>query len=273
MAADNNLSVMVERIMALNGVNFGIRRPNYTSYLSEYILQTDIPPRTKILKFTKFSGDTIESTVEHVARYIIEVGYISNNENLMVKYFPSSLTKNAFTWFTTLPQNSIHTWNQLERMFHEQFYMGCFTQVTKCELVEMVVEGLDYSIRKKLDTRYLRDMAHRQLECLKEEKARANKSKRVAYIEFINDDEGSNNEPLDFGENEIDLAELKQGSPYSCKVLASSNGKNPIEPEKNDKFPMKTYTFNVTKCDEIFDLLVKDGQMIMPSGAKMPPLE
>ncbi|XP_050916265.1 uncharacterized protein LOC127131380 [Lathyrus oleraceus] len=311
MAADNNLAAMIERIMTRNGVNFGLRRPNYTSPLSEYILQTDTPLRTKIPKFTKFSGDTTESTIEHVARYIIEAEDISNNENLKVKYFPSSLTKNSFTWFTILPQNSIHTWNQLERMFHEHFYMGqtkislkelanikqkftepiddylnrfrllkarCFTQVPEHELVEMVVGGLDYSIRKKLDTQYLRDMAQlanrvRQLERSKEEKARANKSKRVAYVEFSNDDEGFNNEPFDFEENEIDLVELKQGSPYSCKVLAPSNGKNPIEPEKNDKFPKKTYTFDVTKCDEIFKLLVKDGQVIMPLGAKMPPLE
>ena len=106
--------------------------------------------------------------------------------------FSSSLTKNAFTWFTTLPPQSVHTWAQLERLFHEQFYMGqskislkelasvkrkvsesvdqylnrfrllkarCFTQVPEHELVEMAAGGLDYSIRKKLDTQYLRDMA------------------------------------------------------------------------------------------------------------------
>ena len=118
-------------------------------------------------------------------RYLIEAGEIANNENLRIKYFPSSLTKNAFSWFTTLPANSIHNWNQLERLFHEQFYMGqtkislkelasvkrrfkepideylnrfrllkakCFTQVTEHELVEIAAGGLDYSIRKKLDT-------------------------------------------------------------------------------------------------------------------------
>jgi hypothetical protein len=36
---------------------------------------------------------------------------------------------------------------------------GCFTQVPEHELVEMAAGGLDYSIRKKLDTQYLRDMA------------------------------------------------------------------------------------------------------------------
>jgi len=35
----------------------------------------------------------------------------------------------------------------------------CFTQVPEDELVEMAVGGLVYSIRKELDTQYLRVMA------------------------------------------------------------------------------------------------------------------
>jgi len=34
----------------------------------------------------------------------------------------------------------------------------CFTKVPEQELVEMAAGGLDYSIRKKLDTQHLRDM-------------------------------------------------------------------------------------------------------------------
>lgn len=41
-----------------------------------------------------------------------------------MKYFPNFLTKSAFTWFTTLPPHSIHAWSKLERLFHEQCYMG-----------------------------------------------------------------------------------------------------------------------------------------------------
>ncbi|XP_058784285.1 uncharacterized protein LOC131659062 [Vicia villosa] len=118
MATENNLTTLIERIMANNGLNTGLRRPNYTSPVADYILQTELPRGTKVPKFPKFSGDTSESTVEHIARYLTEAG------NLRIKYFPSSLTKNAFTWFTTLPPNSIDTWAHLERMFHEQFYMG-----------------------------------------------------------------------------------------------------------------------------------------------------
>jgi len=139
----------------------------------------ELPKGWKIPKFTKFGGETNESTVEHIAHYLTEAGDLANNENLRMKYFPSLLTKNAFTWYTSFPPGSIFTWSQLENAFHEQFYMGqskisnkelasvrcktvesiddylirfrllkarCFTQVQEHELVEMAVGGLDYSI-------------------------------------------------------------------------------------------------------------------------------
>jgi hypothetical protein len=55
-------------------------------------------------------------------------------------------------------------------------------------------------------------------------------------------------------------------------LLRPSNGKNPEEP-KNDKYPPKTYTFDVSKCEEIFDLLVADGIILVPKNMKLPPLE
>lgn len=81
---------------------------------------------------------------------------------------------------------------------------------------------------------------------------------------------------VEFGhieESEVDVVELKPSPPYVCKLLTPTSGKNPSEPKENDKFPKKTYTFDVTKCDEIFDLLVADGQVLTPLGAKVPPLE
>ncbi|XP_050891056.1 uncharacterized protein LOC127096543 [Lathyrus oleraceus] len=274
---ENDLTSMIERIMAQNGLNTGLRRPNYSSPLSEYVLQTELPRGCKIPKFTKFSGDTSESTIEHIARYMTEAGDLANSENLRMKYFPSSLTKNAFTWFTTLPPNSKYAWPQLERLFHEQFYMGqtkislkelasikrkftepiddylnrfcllksrCFTIVPEHELVEMAAGGLDYSIRKKTNKNY--------------------KKERVAYVEFEDEESEITEDPYGLEEFEVDLAELKEAPPYTCKLLTPSNGRNPVETEKNDRFPKKTYTFDVTKCDKIFDLLVKDGQMIIP---------
>jgi len=146
---------------------------------------SELPRNWKVPKFTKFAGETNESTVEHIARYLMKASDKANNENLKMKYFPSSLIKNAFTWFTTLLPHSIFSWNQLGKAFHEQFYMGqskigmkelanvrrrahesiddylnrvqllkarCFTIVPGHELVEMAAGGLDYFVRKKLDT-------------------------------------------------------------------------------------------------------------------------
>jgi len=191
IGAHNNIANLVENIMPQNGLSIGLHRPNFVSPLSELVLQSELLRGYKIPKFTKFAGDTSESTVEHIARYLIEAGDLANDENLRLKYFPNSLTKNAFTWFTTLTLHLIQDWTQLERLFHKQFYMGqskislkelgsvkcnstqsiddylnsfrllkeiCFTQVTEHKLVQMAVDGLDYFIRKKLDTQHLRDM-------------------------------------------------------------------------------------------------------------------
>ena len=117
----------------------------------------------------------------------------------------------------------------------------------------------------------------RQVERLKIEKAKATKThqrEKVAYVEMDDDDPETSSNLIAVEESEIDLEKLTHGPPYSCRVLLPLDGKNPIESEKNnDRFPKKTYSFNVTKCDDIFDLLVKDGQMIVPPGEKMPPLE
>jgi len=92
----NNIANVVEALLTQNGLNMGLCRPNFVSALSEYVLMTELPRNWKVPKFTKFNGETNESTVKHIARYLIEAGDISNNENLKMKYFPSYLTKKCF---------------------------------------------------------------------------------------------------------------------------------------------------------------------------------
>jgi len=55
-------------------------------------------------------------------------------------------------------------------------------------------------------------------------------------------------------------------------LLRPSDGNNPIE-SSNERYVPKTYTFDVTKCDEIYDLLATDGQVVVPKDLKIPPLE
>lgn len=113
-----------------------------------------------------------------------------------------------------------------------------------------------------------------QVERLKDEKDRTSKfsKKKVAYVELDNIGKSSDSKYEYVEENEVNMAELKPWPPYTYKLLKPSNGKNSVEP-KNEKFVAKRYTFHVTKCDEIFDLLVADGQIVVPKWDKVPPLE
>ena len=148
------------------------------------------------------------------------------------------------------------------------------------ELAEMAASGLDYSIRIKLDTQYLSDMAQlvdrvRQVEVLKAEKARTGKFIKREKVSYVDTHDSDQEFDLSFDvveDSEINLVQLKPSPPYTFKVLRPSNGKNPEEP-KNEKYPSKAYTFDVTKGDETFDLLVNEGITIMPEGLKIPPIE
>ncbi|XP_057452179.1 uncharacterized protein LOC130743999 [Lotus japonicus] len=313
-----NIAGIVEQLLNQHGFNVGYANPpHFTSAFSEFVLQTELPRGWKVPKFTKFSGDTGESTVEHIARYQIEAGDIANNESLKMKYFPSSLTKNAFTWFTTLLPNSIHNWVQLERVFHEQFFRGeskvslkelasvkrkfketiddylnrfrqmkskCFTQVPEHELVEMAAGGLDYSIRKKIDTQHLRDMAQladrvRQIENLKLEKEKFNrvpKKGKIAFVESCEyevDYDSYQGNCDDVEQQEVDVAELVSGPPYVCRMLKPYESKNAETNKGVSKLPVKAYNFDVTKCDAIYDILLKDGQIKIPPDQKEVPFD
>jgi hypothetical protein len=116
----------------------------------------------------------------------------------------------------------------------------CFTQVPEHELVKMAIGGLDYSVRKKLDTQHLRDMAQltdrvRRVERLRGEKVRTHKYKRekVAYIDTNESDQEFDIAFEDVEDGEVNVAELKPRPPYTCKLLRPSDGKNHVE-AKND---------------------------------------
>jgi len=172
---------------------------------------------------------------------LTEAGDLANDENLRLKYFPNSLTNNAFARSTTFSPHSIQSWAQLDRLFHEQFYIGqskislkelasvkrsssesidnylsrfrllkarCFTQVSEHELVEMAAGGLDYSIRKKLDAQHLRDMAQlvdrvRHVKRQKVEKARTRKYHKREKFAYIGSDESNQEFDIAFGDVEI----------------------------------------------------------------------
>jgi hypothetical protein len=69
-----------------------------------------LPPKYRLPEFTKFSGAEGSSYIEHVSRYLAQLGMISVLDPLRVRFFSQSLTGPAFGWCTSLGPDSIRTW-------------------------------------------------------------------------------------------------------------------------------------------------------------------
>jgi hypothetical protein len=98
------------------------RMIGYTkSYPSDYDL-IPLPPKYQLPELTKFNGSEGSSSIEHVSRYLAQLGMISVSNPLRVRFFSQSLIGPAFGWYTSLGPDLIRTWKQLEKQFHIQYH-------------------------------------------------------------------------------------------------------------------------------------------------------
>ena len=67
------------------------------------------PQGFKISEFVKFTSDDSRTTLEHIGQFIIQCGEASTNDIYKLKLFLLSLSGVAFTWFISLPPNSVFT--------------------------------------------------------------------------------------------------------------------------------------------------------------------
>jgi hypothetical protein len=95
---------------------------DYTKpYPSDYDL-IPLPPKYRLPEFTKFNGSEGSNSIEHMSRYLAQLGMISVSDPLWVRFFSQSLTGPAFGWYTSLGPDSFRTWKQLEEQFHIQYH-------------------------------------------------------------------------------------------------------------------------------------------------------
>ena len=99
-----NLTRAVKQVLNRFGFNVGYaNQPYFFSTFPNYVQQVELPRGWKAPKsLTKFLRENGESTVGHITRYTMEIGELANVEYLKMRFFPSSLIKNAFTWITNL---------------------------------------------------------------------------------------------------------------------------------------------------------------------------
>jgi hypothetical protein len=100
----NKIADMIQRQFGLKPKehNYMYRRP-----YPEWFDRVTLPARYRILNFSKFSGHNDISTMEHVGRFLAQRGEAACEDALKVWFFPLSLSGSAFTWFASLPPNSI----------------------------------------------------------------------------------------------------------------------------------------------------------------------
>jgi hypothetical protein len=116
---DVNVDLLMQRMTDVLQNQFGLKPKNqghvYTPPFLEWYHRVALPYRVKVpSEFTKFSGQDDTSTMEHIARYLMQLGEASADEAFKIRYFPLSLTGPVFTWFTSLPAHSICSWKDLE---------------------------------------------------------------------------------------------------------------------------------------------------------------
>jgi hypothetical protein len=109
----------------------------------------------KIPEFTKFSGDDGRSTLEHIGQFTIQCGAVASNDICKMRLFPLSVSGATFTWFISLPPNSVYTFSDIENKFHDYFFIG-ETELKLSHLVSVKQksnESVTEYIRRFRDTR------------------------------------------------------------------------------------------------------------------------
>ncbi|XP_057526421.1 uncharacterized protein LOC130805655 [Amaranthus tricolor] len=89
------------------------------SPLASEVLSTPNPGKIKIPNMTVFDGTSCPE--EHLMAYKNLMVLHTTNPSLWCKFFPTTLTGVALTWYTSLPGGSIHNFAQLEGKFLGHF--------------------------------------------------------------------------------------------------------------------------------------------------------
>jgi hypothetical protein len=89
---DTNVDLLVQRMTDVLQNQFGLKPKNqghvYTPPFPEWYHRVALPNRVKVpTEFTKFSGQDDTSTVEHIARYLMQLGEASADEAFRIRYF------------------------------------------------------------------------------------------------------------------------------------------------------------------------------------------
>ncbi|CAL2257617.1 unnamed protein product [Prunus armeniaca] len=157
----------------------------------------------------------------------------------------------------------------------------CRTNLLEREFVKMAEEGLEFEYQKKFqgiefwDMHDLINKVDRYASCLKEEVQKKTASKGTYYRNpVVSYAEANNPAEAEGDEVEMSSAEVNIDKPFVCKglVKADNSGKK-IPDAKFATRETKAYTFDLTRAEAIFDLLLTEKKVKLPFGHKIPKPE
>ena len=207
-----------------------------------------------------------------------------------MRLFSSSLSRSVFTWFISLPPNSVITWADLEKQFHKYFFSGvhekkitdlvtlrqrndesvesfmqllqdvknkCYSLVLDDEqLADLAFQGLLPHIKDKYAYQEFESLSHLVQRISDQDinafEPRKAWNKKVSFVDEATSSD-SDEEPV------IGLAEwVKNKKPMSCPFVHKE---------------LEKFAFDTTKADRIFDFLLQEGQIKLSPNHVIPSVE
>ena len=93
----------------------------------------------------QFAGHSTENSNEHLGRFLRIANSVKLSgvkpEVIQLELFPFSLRDMAITWFNSLPQESVNTWEKLMRAYFGEFFMPSLPFEQRREILNSKHEG------------------------------------------------------------------------------------------------------------------------------------
>ena len=242
-----------------------------------------------------------------MGQFLAQCSEFGNSDVYRVRLFPLSLSSTAFTWFTSLAPNSITSWAQLEEKFHDYFYSGetelrlsdlimvkqkynepvhdyirrfrdvrnrCFSvNIAEKDLADIAFSGLLAHIKDKLEGHEFLDVSQLLQKALTHENRAREVKQSTQFRDNQNKDKVSptvntlecDSDSASDDDVEICVAEwvhMPKSKPFACPALKPTPAKREVK-----------FTFDVSKCDKKFDMLLQGKQIRLRGGHVFPSPE
>ena len=103
------------------------------------------PTLITMVQQNQFAGQSTENPNEHLGRFLRIANSINLNgvkpEVIQLQLFPFSLRDMAITWFNSLPQESVNTWEELMRAYFNKFFIPSLQSKQRREIINSKHEG------------------------------------------------------------------------------------------------------------------------------------